>query len=148
MKPLRVEIVRVDETLPLPQYQTKQSSGMDLYASLPNTVYLEPRQRTLIKTGIKISIPDGYEAQVRPRSGLAFKEGVTVVNTPGSVDGDFTGEICVILINHSPDTPFVIQHGTRIAQLVFAPIVQAVFDEVDSLKETERGEGGFGHTGK
>lgn len=130
----------------LPKYQTPQSAGMDLRADIAEAVELKPLERKLISTGLHIQIPDGYEAQVRPRSGLALKHGITVLNTPGTVDGDFTGNIGVILVNIS-DTPFIINPGERIAQLVISPIVQAELVEVKELEETERGDGGFGHTG-
>lgn len=130
----------------LPKYQTPQSAGMDLRADIAETIELKPLERKLIPTGLHIQIPDGYEAQVRPRSGLALKRGITVLNTPGTVDGDFTGNIGVILVNIS-DTPFIINPGERIAQLVISPVVQAELVEVKELEETERGDGGFGHTG-
>lgn len=130
----------------LPKYQTHQSAGMDLRADIAETIELKPLERKLIPTGLHIQIPDGYEAQVRPRSGLALKYGITVLNTPGTVDGDFTGNIGVILINLS-DTPFIVTPGERIAQLVISPVVQAELVEVKELEETERGDGGFGHTG-
>lgn len=130
----------------LPKYQTPQSAGMDLRADIVEAIKLKPLERKLIPTGLHIQIPDGYEAQVRPRSGLALKYGITVLNTPGTVDGDFTGNIGVILINLS-DTTFIINPGERIAQLVISPVVQAELVEVKELKETERGDGGFGHTG-
>ena len=130
----------------LPKYQTLQSAGMDLRADIAEAIELKSLERKFIPTGLHIQIPDGYEAQVRPRSGLALKYGITVLNTPGTVDGDFTGNVGVILINLS-DTPFIITPGERIAQLVISPVVQAELVEVKELEETERGDGGFGHTG-
>ena len=132
----------------LPAYETKNSAGMDLRAYLPDgPVTLQPMQRALIPTGLYIEIPEGYEGQVRPRSGLAFKHGITVLNTPGTIDADYRGELKQILINLS-DEPFVINNGDRIAQIVFARCEQAEMVEVEELSETERGAGGFGHTGK
>jgi dUTP pyrophosphatase len=133
---------------PLPAYETKSSAGMDLRAYLPEgSITLEPMQRCLIPTGLYMEIPDGYEGQVRPRSGLALKSGITVLNSPGTIDADYRGQICVILINLS-DKPFVINSGDRIAQMVIARCEQAEMVEVEILSETERGAGGFGHTGK
>lgn len=132
---------------PLPQYATPQSAGMDLRANLEATVTLKPMERRLIPTGLYIALPAGYEAQVRPRSGLALKHGITVLNAPGTVDADYRGEVGVVLINLS-DQDFVVNDGERIAQLVIARHEQAVFTEVDVLDETERGAGGYGHTGR
>ncbi len=132
---------------PLPQYETEQSAGLDLKAFLPDgPVVLKPLQRGLVKTGLFIELPVGYEAQVRPRSGLALKKGITVLNSPGTIDADYRGEICVILINLS-DQEFVINDGERIAQMVIAKHERAQWEEVEILSETERGAGGFGHTG-
>lgn len=131
---------------PLPAYATPQSAGMDLRANLDAPVTLHPMQRMLIGTGLHIALPEGFEAQIRPRSGLALKHGLTVLNSPGTVDADYRGEIKVLLINLS-DTDFVINSGERIAQMVIARHEQAVFEAVDELDETERGEGGYGHTG-
>ena len=130
----------------LPAYATALSAGMDLRANLSEPVTLAPLQRCLIPTGLHIALPAGYEAQVRPRSGLALKKGVTVLNSPGTIDADYRGEICVILINLSAE-PFVIEDGERIAQMVIARHEQATWQEVETLDETERGAGGFGHTG-
>ena len=133
---------------PLPKYETQYSAGLDLKAFLPEgPITLEPLQRGLVKTGLFIELPVGYEAQVRPRSGLALKKGITVLNSPGSIDADYRGEICVILINLSQE-PFVINDGERIAQMVVARHEQAELVQVEELSETERGAGGFGHTGK
>jgi len=132
---------------PLPKYETAQSAGLDLKAYLPDgPVTLRPLERGLVKTGLFIELPAGYEAQVRPRSGLALKKGVTVLNSPGTIDADYRGEICVILINLSQDV-FVINDGERIAQMVVARHEQAELVEVKELSDTERGAGGFGHTG-
>lgn len=131
---------------PLPAYATKQSAGLDLRADIDEDVILQPLQRQLIPTGLHIALPEGYEAQVRPRSGLALKHGVTVLNTPGTIDADYRGEVCVILINLS-DEPFVIADGERIAQMVIARHEQAEWEPVEVLSETERGAGGFGHSG-
>ena len=132
---------------PLPAYATPQSAGMDLRANLDAPVTLRPLERRLIPTGLRIALPAGFEAQVRPRSGLALKHGVTVLNTPGRIDADYRGEIGVILINLGAE-PFVVNDGERIAQLVVARHEQPALVEVGELDATERGEGGFGHTGK
>ena len=132
---------------PLPAYATPLSAGMDLRACLESPVTLAPLQRTLVPTGLYMALPEGYEAQVRPRSGLAVKHGVTVLNTPGTIDADYRGEVKVILVNLS-DTPFEIVPGERIAQLVVARHARVEWETVDVLDETERGAGGFGSTGK
>ena len=131
---------------PLPQYATAQSAGMDLRANLDEPVVLSPLERRLIPTGLYIALPKGYEAQVRPRSGLALKRGITVLNSPGTIDADYRGEIGVLLINLS-DEKFVVSDGERIAQMVIARHEQGEFVEVEVLDETERGAGGYGHTG-
>ena len=130
----------------LPHYATSQSAGMDLRASLEEAILLKPLQRILVKTGLFMELPIGYEAQVRPRSGLAFKKGITVLNSPGTIDADYRGEIGVILVNLS-DEEFVIEDGERVAQMVIAKHEQADWEEVVELVETERGVGGFGSTG-
>ncbi|MBC5838460.1 dUTP diphosphatase [Flavobacterium muglaense] len=130
----------------LPHYETIASAGMDLRANLTEPITLQPLERTLVKTGLFIELPIGYEAQVRPRSGLAFKNGITVLNAPGTVDADYRGEIGVILVNLS-NQPFEIQNGERIAQLIIAKHERANWIEVQELSETSRGEGGFGSTG-
>ena len=130
----------------LPRYETPMSAGMDLRANLDEPITLQPLERRLIPTGLRIALPVGYEAQVRPRSGLALKHGVTVLNTPGTIDADYRGEIGIILVNLS-QTPFVINAGERIAQMVIARHEQPDLVAVEVLDETERGEGGFGHTG-
>ena len=132
---------------PLPKYETAQSAGMDLRANLEAPITLRPMERKLIPTGLHIALPEGYEAQVRPRSGLALKKGITVLNSPGTIDADYRGEICVILINLSQED-FVINDGERIAQMVIARHEQAEIVQVEELTDTERGTGGFGHTGK
>lgn len=131
---------------PLPKYETDASAGMDLRANLDSPVVLKPLQRVLVPTGIFIEIPVGYEAQVRPRSGLAIKKGVTVLNTPGTIDSDYRGEVMVILVNLSSED-FVINDGERVAQMVFARHETASWIEVDVLQKSDRGAGGFGHTG-
>jgi dUTP pyrophosphatase len=131
---------------PLPKYETSASAGMDLRANLTESIVLKPFERILVKTGLFIELPVGYEAQVRPRSGLALKKGITVLNTPGTIDADYRGEIGVILINLSNED-FVIENGERIAQLVIAKYEQAQLIEVNELSETQRGAGGFGSTG-
>ena len=131
---------------PLPQYATPQSAGVDLRANIESPIELRPMERRLVPTGLFMALPPGYEAQVRPRSGLAIKHGITVLNTPGTIDADYRGEVCVILVNLSNE-PFLIADGERIAQMVIARHEQAEFVEVEVLDETERGEGGYGHTG-
>ena len=131
---------------PLPAYATTQSAGMDLRANIDSPITLKPMERRLIPTGLYIALPTGYEAQVRPRSGLALKHGITVLNTPGTIDADYRGELMVLLINFSAED-FIINAGERIAQMVIARHEQAAFVEVDILDETERGAGGYGHTG-
>ena len=132
---------------PLPEYATIQSAGMDLRASLEEPLTLAPMERRLIPTGLFIALPDGYEAQIRPRSGLALKKGITLLNTPGTIDADYRGEIGVIMVNLS-DTQFEVGDGDRIAQMVVSRYEKAEWQEVDELDVTCRGEGGFGHTGK
>lgn len=131
---------------PLPKYQTKQSAGVDLCAFLSSDLVLKPNDRKLIGTGLHIALPEGYEAQIRPRSGLAFKYGITIINSPGTIDADYRGELKIALINHS-NVDFLIKNGDRIAQMVISKYEQISFTLTDSLDETERGEGGYGHTG-
>ena len=131
---------------PLPQYETTGSAGMDIRAHIEEAITLAPLERVLVKTGLFVEIPLGYEIQVRPRSGLAFKKGITVLNSPGTIDADYRGEIGVLLVNLSSE-PFVIEDGERIAQLVLASHEQAQWQEVDILEESNRGQGGFGSTG-
>lgn len=142
--PVRVKRLPGNEDLPLPAYATQGAAGMDVVAS--EDVALSPGGRHAVATGLALAIPPGFEIQVRPRSGLALKHGVTVPNTPGTIDSDYRGELKIIMINLG-DTPFVIRRGDRVAQLVLAPVVQASWLEVDHLDETERGTGGFGSTG-
>ena len=132
---------------PLPAYATGLSAGMDIRANLSEPLTLAPMQRCLVPTGLYIALPEGFEAQIRPRSGLALKKGITLFNSPGTIDADDRGEVCIILVNLSTET-FVIEDGERIAQMVIARHEQAVWQEVDVLNETERGAGGFGHTGR
>ena len=132
---------------PCPAYATPLSAGMDLKANLTEPVTLGPLERTMVPTGLYIALPEGYEAQIRPRSGLAAKHGITVTNAPGTVDADYRGEICVLLVNLS-NTPFVINPGERIAQMVIARYEKVEWEEVEALDETERGTGGFGSTGR
>lgn len=147
-EPITVLIQRVPgaEDLPLPIYATPDSAGIDLIAAVDSDVVLQPGDRELIPTGIRLAIPKGYEGQVRPRSGLALRSGISIVNSPGTIDSDYRGIVQVILINHGKE-PFTIKRGDRIAQLVIAPVIRAELMESDSLPETSRNEGGFGHTG-
>ncbi|MCR9171855.1 MAG: dUTP diphosphatase [bacterium] len=142
---MRVRIVNKSKH-GLPLYESVAAAGLDVRANIDDAIELNPGSRALVKTGLFIEIPIGYECQVRPRSGLALKKGISVLNSPGTIDADYRGEVGVILINHSEET-FVVEDGERIAQLVFAPVVQAVWDEVDELSETKRGADGFGSTG-
>lgn len=143
---MKVEIINKSKHL-LPAYATGLSAGMDIRANLSEPISLAPMQRCLVPTGLYIALPPGFEVQVRPRSGLAIKKGITVLNSPGTVDADYRGEICVILINLSSET-FVVKDGERIAQMVIARHEQAEWQEVEVLDETQRNEGGFGHTGE
>lgn len=132
--------------LPLPSYESASAAGMDLRAALDEPLELKSGQRMLIPTGLKMALPHGYEAQIRPRSGLAWRNGITMLNTPGTIDADYRGEVKVLAINHG-DEPFIINHGDRIAQMVIAPVQQCNIREAETLPETSRGEGGFGSTG-
>ncbi len=143
---MKVQIINKSHH-PLPAYATTQSAGMDIRANLSEPVELKPLERKLIPTGLYIALPDGYEAQMRPRSGLAIKHGITLLNTPGTIDADYRGEIGVILVNLSNE-PFVINDGERICQMVIASYQQVAWEAVEVLDDTERGAGGFGHTGK
>jgi dUTP pyrophosphatase len=145
---VRVAVMRLahNADLPLPGYETAQSAGMDLPAAVDADLVIAPGKRAMVPTGLSIALPAGYEAQVRPRSGLAAKNGVTVLNTPGTIDADYRGEVKVILINHG-DEPFTVTRGMRIAQMVIAPVTRAAMVETDALDETARGAGGFGSTG-
>ena len=131
---------------PLPEYATPQSAGMDLRANIEAPITLKPMERRLIPTGLYIALPVGYEAQIRPRSGLALKHGITVLNTPGTIDADYRGELMVLLVNFS-DSDFIINDGERIAQMVIPRHEQGIFEVVETLDDTERGTGGYGHTG-
>jgi dUTP diphosphatase len=146
MQQLAIRVINKSSN-PLPTYATKGSAGMDLRANLEQAITLEPLDRCLVPTGLFIELPEGYEAQIRPRSGLAVKQGITCLNTPGTIDSDYRGEIKVILINLSKE-PQVIQHSDRIAQMVINKIEMAALLLVEEIDETVRGEGGFGHTGK
>jgi dUTP pyrophosphatase len=150
-QPIQVNIRQLPhaEGLPLPAYQTAHAAGLDLLAAVPESapLTLAPGKHAMVPTGLAIALPEGFEAQVRPRSGLAAKHGVTVLNSPGTIDADYRGEIQVILINHGAE-PFIIRRGERIAQMVIAPVVQAALVPVTSLPETDRGSGGFGSTGR
>ena len=130
----------------LPSYSTPRSAGMDIRANLEEPITLQPGERRLIPTGLFIALPEGYEAQIRPRSGLAIKHGITVLNSPGTIDADYRGEVGIILINHS-DKAFVIEDGERVGQMVVAQYSRVEWNETETLDETERGAGGFGHTG-
>jgi dUTP pyrophosphatase len=144
--PLNIHI-RNESSNPLPEYSTAGSAGMDIRANLPEPVTINTLERILIPTGLFMEVPEGYEAQIRPRSGLALKHGLTCLNTPGTIDSDYRGEVKVILINLGAE-PHTIHHGDRIAQMVIAQHEKAVFVEKAALTESERGDGGFGHTGK
>ena len=151
MKSVKVKIMRLPHgaDLPLPAYQSADAAGLDLLAAVPaeTPLMLAPGKYAMVPTGLAIALPRGFEAQVRPRSGLAAKHGVTVLNSPGTVDADYRGEINVLLINHG-DTPFPIKRGERIAQMVIAPVIQAQLVAVTTLSDTDRGSGGFGSTGR
>ena len=144
---LRVQQLPEARDLPPPAYMTEHAAGMDLRAAVPTTLTLAPGEFALVPTGIRIAVPPGYEGQVRPRSGLAARHGVTLVNTPGTIDADYRGEVCVVLINHGKE-PFVVTRGDRIAQLVICPVARAQVEVAENLDDTERGDGGFGHTGR
>lgn len=146
MPPLRISITRLSSGAEIPAYQSAGAAAMDLHAALDRPVTLEPGSVHLIPCGFAIAIPDGFEGQVRPRSGLASRHGVTVLNAPGTIDSDYRGEVKVILINHGRE-PFTVTAGMRIAQLIVAPVSRVEWDTVDELPATHRGAGGFGHTG-
>lgn len=145
MEKVKVKVINVSKNQ-LPAYATPTDAGMDLRANITERVTLRPRERKLILAGIKMQLPTGYEAQIRPRSGLALKHGITVLNSPGTIDSGFRNEVCVLLVNLS-DSPFFIEPNDRIAQMVIARHETVSWDEVDTLDESERGEGGFGHSG-
>lgn len=142
---VKVKVVNIGRQ-PLPEYATSQSAGLDLRANIESPITLKPLERRLIPTGLRIALPEGYEAQVRPRSGLALKHGITVLNTPGTIDADYRGELMVLLVNLSNED-FVINEGERIAQMIIAKYETVAWEPVKILDETERGEGGYGHTG-
>ena len=135
------------DDLPLPSYETEHAAGMDMRAAVTEPVKLQPGERSLIPTGLRIALPEGYEAQIRPRSGLALKHGISLLNTPGTIDADYRGEIRIIIANLGQE-PFTINRGDRIAQMIVAPVTKAQWEVYESLDETVRGEGGFGHTGR
>lgn len=143
----RILIKKLRPEAGLPRYMTELAAGLDVQAVIDQPITLAPGERCLVPTGLALAIPRGFEVQVRPRSGLALRHGVTLVNTPGTIDADYRGEVGIIMINHGRD-PFVVTSGDRIAQLVVAPVCQAELLEVKSLPETQRGDGGFGHTGE
>ena len=147
-KRLKIQILRLPhgEGVPFPKYMSHSASGMDLYAAVDGEVVLKPGERKLIPTGFKMALPEGYEAQVRPRSGLAVKNGISILNTPGTIDEDYRGEVGVILVNHGSED-FKVKRNDRIAQMVINKVEQADIEEVQSLSETHRSSGGFGHTG-
>ncbi|MBE9546445.1 MAG: dUTP diphosphatase [Proteobacteria bacterium] len=148
MAGIKVSIERLDgnEDVPLPRYMTEGSAGMDIFAAVEKEEIILPGKRTIVPTGITIALPEGYEAQIRPRSGLAIKNGVTLVNSPGTIDADYRGEIGIIMINHGEE-PFIIKRGDRIAQMVVHRAYRVTWDLRDGLDESSRGDGGFGHTG-
>lgn len=146
MKQILIKKLEHAKDLPLPNYESVSAAGMDLRAANEEPIVLKPGERILIPTGLQMALPEGYEAQIRPRSGLAIREGITMLNTPGTIDADYRGEVKVIAINHGEEN-FVIKHGDRIAQMVIAPVTQFPVVEVETLDKTERGEGGFGSTG-
>jgi dUTP pyrophosphatase len=149
MEKLKAQVKRLPhgQGLPLPKYMSDHAAGMDLVAAVEPELVIPSGKWKLVPTGISIALPEGYEAQVRPRSGLALKQGVSILNTPGTVDADYRGEVGVILMNHSNED-LVIKRGDRIAQMIINKIEQVIFEEVDDLPESDRGSGGFGHTGK
>ncbi len=147
MIPIKIKRVRHNTDLPLPNYQTPHSAGADLRADIESPIIINQGQRILIPTGISIELPENFEAQIRPRSGLAIKHGISMVNSPGTIDADYRGEISVILINLGQET-FEIKRGDRVAQMIIAPVAQAQFIEAENLSDTQRGTQGFGSTGK
>lgn len=143
--PIHIQKMRGSEDIPFPQYMTEQAVGMDICAAVASDEKIMPGQRRKIPTGIAIALPEGYEAQIRPRSGLAIHQGITLLNSPGTIDSDYRGEISLIVINHGEE-PFIVQRGMRLAQMVVQPVCQAVWINSDELDSTPRGKGGFGHT--
>lgn len=146
MKQVLIKKLDHAKDLPLPNYESVAAAGMDVRAAVETPIVIKPGERALIPTGLQMALPEGYEAQIRPRSGLAIRNGITMLNTPGTIDADYRGEVKVIAINHGEEE-FVVNHGDRIAQVVIAPVTQLPLLEVDKLDETGRGEGGFGSTG-
>lgn len=146
MKQVLIKKLEHASDLPLPNYESVAAAGMDLRAAVTSPMVIKPGERVMIPTGLQMALPEGYEAQIRPRSGLAIRNGITMLNTPGTIDADYRGEVKVIAINHG-DEEFVVKHGDRIAQMVIAPVTQFPVVEVSDLDETERGDGGFGSTG-
>jgi dUTP pyrophosphatase len=144
---LKIKVLEHSGGNPLPSYQTEHAAGMDLYAAIPETIVLRPGQRILVPTGIAIALPDGYEAQIRPRSGLAIKHGITLLNSPGTIDSDYRGEIKLIVINHG-HLVVRIHQGDRMAQMIISPVTRANLITVSDLDQTDRGSGGFGSTGR
>ncbi len=142
----KIQIKKLSNTVSIPKYETAGSSGMDIAAHIENNIIINPGEKALVSTGFSVAVPKGYEIQIRPRSGLAAKKNITVLNTPGTIDADYRGEIKVILINLGKEK-FVIENGERIAQMVVCPVVQANLEEVEELSSTERGSSGFGSTG-
>ena len=144
--PLTVQIVR-QPGAQLPRYMTEHAAGMDIHAAVAEDVIIRPGDRVLVGTGLSVAIPPGYEAQVRPRSGLAIRNGITLLNSPGTIDADYRGEIKIIMINHGNED-FIVKSGDRLAQMIIAPVVRCLWEERQELDESQRGGGGFGHTGK
>ncbi len=142
----KILIKRLNKKATIPRYETPGSSGMDLSACIEEDIEIQPRDKALVPTGLSIAIPKGFEVQIRPRSGLAVKKSISVLNTPGTIDSDYRGEIKVILVNLGSEK-FIVERNSRIAQMVVCPVIQAKFEEVEELSETSRGEGGFGSTG-
>lgn len=146
MKKVLIKKLEHASDLPLPNYESLAAAGMDLRAAMESPMIIKPGERVMIPTGLQMALPEGYEAQIRPRSGLAIRNGITMLNTPGTIDADYRGEVKVIAINHGEEE-FVVNHGDRIAQMVIAPVTQFPVVEVSDLDKTERGKGGFGSTG-
>ena len=142
---IKIQIKRLSNSVSIPKYETSGSSGMDIAAHIENNIIINPGEKALVSTGFSVAVPKGYEIQIRPRSGLAAKKNITVLNTPGTIDADYRGEIKVILINLGKEK-FVVENGERIAQMVVCPVVQAKLEEVNKLSDTKRGSGGFGST--
>ena len=143
----KIQIKKLSNSVSIPKYETPGSSGMDIAAHIENNIIINPGEKALVTTGFSIAIPKGYEVQIRPRSGLAVKKNITVLNTPGTIDSDYRGEIKIILFNHGKED-FMINNKDRVAQMILTPVIKMEFEEVDNLPNTLRGEGGFGSTGK